>query len=213
MGTRRTTCTVCGDAPCYAFLSIQLYSAWRASKPEPCTKKSLPPLAGDGAPMKKMLAFFSWVPGKVAAGRKGEYKTSIYPARQALCLHRLAGPVFTPLGGHPGPQCLSRLAAALPSSKTQHLSRLARVQARTLHEKSLPPLAGDGAPMKKMLAFFSWVPGKVAAGRKGGVQNQHLRRLAVQYLRRLAGIWDPSIYPAWRFFTSPNFMPRRRHKP
>ena len=26
MGTRRTTCTVCGDAPCYAFLSIQLYS-------------------------------------------------------------------------------------------------------------------------------------------------------------------------------------------
>ena len=24
MGTRRTTCTVCGDAPCYAFLSIQL---------------------------------------------------------------------------------------------------------------------------------------------------------------------------------------------
>ena len=34
MGTRRTTCTVCGDAPCYVFLSIQLYvalcrSAWR----------------------------------------------------------------------------------------------------------------------------------------------------------------------------------------
>ena len=25
MGTRRTTCTVCGDAPCYAFLSIQLW--------------------------------------------------------------------------------------------------------------------------------------------------------------------------------------------
>ena len=25
MGTRRTTCTVCGGAPCYAFLSIQLY--------------------------------------------------------------------------------------------------------------------------------------------------------------------------------------------
>ena len=23
----RTTCTVCGDAPCYAFLSIQLYLA------------------------------------------------------------------------------------------------------------------------------------------------------------------------------------------
>ena len=36
MGTRRTTCTVCGDAPCYVFLSIQLYvalcrSAWRGS--------------------------------------------------------------------------------------------------------------------------------------------------------------------------------------
>nr|WP_314383820.1 hypothetical protein [uncultured Cardiobacterium sp.] len=27
----RTTCTVCGDAPCYAFLSIQLYLAWRLS--------------------------------------------------------------------------------------------------------------------------------------------------------------------------------------
>ena len=26
--------------------------------------------------------------------------------------------------------------------------------------------------MKKMLAFFSWVPGKVAEGRKGGIQNR-----------------------------------------
>ena len=41
--------------------------------------KSLPSLAGDGAPMKKMLAFFSWVPGKVAEGRKGEYKTVFVP--------------------------------------------------------------------------------------------------------------------------------------
>ncbi len=29
--------------------------------------------------MKKMLAFFSWVPGKVAEGRKGEYKTVFVP--------------------------------------------------------------------------------------------------------------------------------------
>ena len=46
--------------------------------------------------MKKMLAFFSWVPGKVAEGRKGEYKTSIYPAWRPP-----ANPVFTPLGGIP----------------------------------------------------------------------------------------------------------------
>nr|WP_314382553.1 hypothetical protein [uncultured Cardiobacterium sp.] len=32
--------------------------------------------------------------------------------------------------------------------------------------------------MKKMLAFFSWVPGKVAEGRKGGIKTQDLSRLA-----------------------------------
>ena len=48
-----------------------VYPAWCVANPKFCTEKSLPPLAGDGAPMKKMLAFFSWVPGKVAEGRKG----------------------------------------------------------------------------------------------------------------------------------------------
>ena len=38
--------------------------------PKFCTEKSLPPLAGDGAPMKK-ARIFSWEPGKVAEGRKG----------------------------------------------------------------------------------------------------------------------------------------------
>ena len=77
--------------------------------------------------------------------------------------------------------------------------------------------------MKKMLAFFSWVPGKVAAGRKGGIKNQHLSRLAVStstmtlrrkknvetlpatsqktrspWLSRLAAAREPSVYPAWR---------------
>ena len=69
--------------------------------------KSLPPLAGDGAPMKKMLAFFSWVPGKVAAGRKGGYKPSVYPAWQLL-----TNPVFIPLDSRPQTRCLSRLARA-----------------------------------------------------------------------------------------------------
>ncbi|WP_225757330.1 hypothetical protein [Cardiobacterium sp. Marseille-Q4385] len=32
--------------------------------------------------------------------------------------------------------------------------------------------------MKKILAFFSWVPGKVAEGRKGGIKTQDLFRLA-----------------------------------
>ena len=70
-----------------------VYPAWHVPNPEWCMGKSLPPLAGDGAPMKKMLAFFSWVPGKVAAGRKGEYKTRIYPAWQ-----QLTNPAFIPLG-------------------------------------------------------------------------------------------------------------------
>ena len=66
-------------------------------------------------------------------------------------------------------------------------------------KESLPPQAGDGVPMKKMLAFFSWVPGKVAAGRKGGIQTQHLPRLAAAQ--------KPSVYPAWRPPANPAFIP------
>ena len=96
--------------------------------------------------------------GKKAAGRKGGIKTQR--------LSRLAGSVFTPLGG----------VSVYAAWRGQYLRRLVRSVFTPLDalpnlesctEKSLLPLAGDGAPMKKMLAFFSWVPGKVAAGRKG----------------------------------------------
>jgi len=56
-----------------------IYPAWRVANLKFCTEKSLPPLAGDGAPMKKMPAFFSWVPGKVAEGRKGDKKPGFIP--------------------------------------------------------------------------------------------------------------------------------------
>ena len=90
--------------------------------------------------------------------------------------------------------------------------------------------------MKKMLAFFSWVPGKVAAGRKGGIQTQRLSRLAVStstmtlrrkenvetlpatsqkirspWLSRLASTRKTSIYPAWRLPTNPAFIPLGGH--
>ena len=97
--------------------------------------KSLPPLAGDGAPMKKMLAFFSWEPGKVAAGRKGEYKTSIYPAWRLP-----ANPVFIPLGGCPRTQCSPRLA---------------RTQSRIVHGKiPSPACGGRGSHEKNARIFF-----------------------------------------------------------
>ncbi|EHM49589.1 hypothetical protein HMPREF9080_03029 [Cardiobacterium valvarum F0432] len=36
----RTTCTVCGDAPCYAFLSIQLYvSTFSCCVSLPCCRR------------------------------------------------------------------------------------------------------------------------------------------------------------------------------
>ena len=116
---------------------------------------------------------------------------------------------------------------------TRQIPNLAR-------KESLPPLAGDGAPMKKMLAFFSWVPGKVAAGRKGGIQTQCLHRLTatrkpsiypawrpptnpvftplggysqIQRLPRLAATHEPSLYPAWRPPTNPAFISLSSHPP
>ena len=53
--------------------------------------------------MKKMLAFFSWVPGKVAEGRKGEYKPSIYPAWRTP-----ANPAFIPLGARQIPNLVRK---------------------------------------------------------------------------------------------------------
>ena len=98
-------------------------------------------------------------------------KPSVYPAWRLS-----ASSAFIPLGGYPRAQDLSRLAAAhepsiypawrLPANPV-FVPPGARQILNLVRKESLPPLAGDGAPMKKMLAFFSWVPGKVAAGRKG----------------------------------------------
>ena len=60
--------------------------------------------------------------------------------------------------------------------------------------------------MKKMLAFFSWVPGKVAAGRKGGIQTLCLPRLAPRPSRK------PRFYPARRLPANPAFIPLGAHQ-
>ncbi len=57
-------------------------------------KESLPPLAGDGAPMKKCSHFFHGYPGRWPQAGRGNTK-----------------PAFIPLGGCPQTQHLSRLAA------------------------------------------------------------------------------------------------------
>ena len=137
-------------------------------------KESLPPLAGDGAPMKKMLAFFSWVPGKVAAGRKGEYKTRIYPAWRLP-----TNPAFIPLGGCPQTPCLSRLVAAHEPSvypawtlpRTQRLSRLADAREPSIYPAWWPPINPVFIPLGS--------------------------RPQTQCLSRLAAAHESSVYPAW----------------
>ena len=132
-------------------------------------------------------------------------------------------------GGHSQTQALSRLAA---THKPCVYTAWRAQNPEPCTERIPSLLAGDGAPMKKMLAFFSWVPGKVAAGRKGGIQTQRLSRLAVststmtlrrkenvetlpatdqktrrQGLCRVAATHKPRRYPAWRPLTSPVFIP------
>ncbi len=63
--------------------------------------------------------------------------------------------------------------------QTRCLSRLARAKSRTLYGKNP----------------FPRLRGKVAAGRKGGIQNQHLSRLAATH--------KPSVYHAWSLPTNP----------
>ena len=75
--------------------------------PKFCTEKSLPPLAGDGAPMKKMLAFFHGYPGRWPKAGRGDKKPGFIPPaaarrvktawRRAQHLRRLAGRITTPL--------------------------------------------------------------------------------------------------------------------
>ena len=137
--------------------------------------------------MKKMLAFFSWVPGKVAEGRKGEYKTRIYPAWQLL-----TNPVFIPLDDRPQTRCLSRLAATHKPSvypawrpltnpafvtlagrpQTQRLSRLAAVRELSIY------------PAWRLSASPRFIP-------LGGCPR-------AQHLPRLAAARKPGVCPAWR---------------
>ena len=157
-----------------------------------------------------MLAFFSWVPGKVAAGRKGgiqtqclprltaAHKPSIYPAWRPP-----ANPAFIPLGCRPQTQCLPRLAAArkpsiypawrLPANpvfvplggypQTQHLSRLAASRKPSIYPAWRPALPTNPA----------FIP-------LGGLPR-------AQCLPRLTAAHKPSIYPAWRLLANPAFIP------
>ena len=150
-----------------------IYAAWRLA-----TSPAFIPLGG--YPRAQCLS-------RLAATRE----PSVYPA------WRLATrPVFVPLGG------LSTNPAFIPLGglpRAQCLPRLAVAQARTLHEKIPSTACGGRGSHEKMLAFFSWVPGKVAAGRKGGIKNQDFSPLAA--------VREASVYPAWWLATNLAFTP------
>ncbi len=159
-----------------------VYPAWRAPKPEFCTETiPSPACGGRGSHEKNARIFFM---GAREGGRRPEGGNT--------------NPVFMPLGG-------TSNDTAWRAQQPRHLAHCPIPN--FVRKQSLPPLAGDGAPMKKMLAFFSWEPGKVAAGRKGGNKNPAFMPLGepsiytawrVQQLRRLTACHEPSVYPAWR---------------
>ena len=165
--------------------------------------------------MKKMLAFFSWVPGKVAEGRKG----GISPAFTSL----VSNPVITPPGGchtpsiHPAwrlsnsafrkkipsPACGGRWPKAgrgnknpafISFPKTQYLSRLTSLVFSPLGGKPcIRPACGGRWPKagrgNKKPAFTSFP------------QTQYLSRLTRPVFSPLGG--KPSIHPAWRAIILP----------
>ena len=130
------------------------------------------------------------------------HEPRFYPAWQLP-----TNPAFIPLGGCPRTQHLPRLAAR---PRAQHLLRLARAKSEHCTKKSRPPLAGDRAPMKKMLAFFHGYPGRWP---KAGRGNKKPRFTPLgscpraQCLPRLTAVLEPSIYPAWRLLANPAFIP------
>ena len=168
--------------------------------------------------MKKMLAFFSWVPGKVATGRKGGYKTRIYPAWHPTLP---TNPGFAPLGALPFPQTqhLSRLAAAhepsiypawQPGHEPSIYSAWRAPSPNIARKNPVPRLRGGGAPMKKMLAFFSWYPGRWPKAGRGNTNPAFIPlgcRPQTQCLPRLAAARKPSVYLAWRLPANPVFIP------
>ena len=133
----RTTCTVCGDAPCYAFLSIQLYPAWQRfgspvfiplggnSETQHLSRLAATPEPSDH-PAWRQFRSPAFIPlgsgseaqclSRLAAIRE----PSVYPAWR-----RFGTPAFIPLGGDSGDQRLSRLAAArrvyLPMQKVEKM--------------------------------------------------------------------------------------------
>ena len=110
------------------------------------------------------------------------HEPSVYPAwRPALPTN----PAFIPLG-----------ARKIPN---------------LIRKESLPPLAGDGAPMKKNARIFFM--GTREGGRRpeGGNTNPVFTPLdgcpQTQHLSRLATARKPSVYPAWLPPTNPVFTP------
>ena len=104
--------------------------------------------------------------------------------------------MFTPLGGHPQTQRLSRLAVArkpcvYPAWRAQNPEPCTeRIPS--------PACGGRGFHEKNARIFFM---GTREGGRRpeGGIQTQCLPRLAVTH--------KPSIYPAWRPPANPVFIP------
>ena len=155
--------------------------------PNRAWENPFPPLAGDGAPMKKNARIFFM--GTREGGRRpegGEYKTSIYPAWRAS-----TNPVFIPLGGHSQTQYSSRLA---DTRKPSVYPAWRAPNPESCMGKSLPPLAGEGGRRPE---GGNTKPAFIPFG--GCLQTQHLSRLAAAR--------KPSVYPAWPLPTNPAFIP------
>ena len=167
----------CPQTPCLSRLAVarkpSIYPAWRAPNSESCMGKSLPPLAGGRGSHEKNARIFFMVPGKVAEGRKGEYKPSVYPAWLPP-----TNPVFTPLGGCP---------------QTQRLSRLAATRKPRVYPAWRPP--------HKPSVYPAWQPPTNPVFVPLGSRSR------TQRLSRLTAFPKPSVYPAWRPPANPAFIP------
>ena len=174
-----------------------IYPAWR-----PSTNPVFVPLGTRPIQNLARKNPFPRLRGKVAAGRKGGIQNqdlsrlaairepSICPAWRPS-----ANPAFIPLGGCPRTQCLSRLAAVREPSVYPAWRPSTNPVFVPLGTRPIQNLARKNP--------FPRLRGKVAAGRKGGIQNQDLSRLAA--------IREPSIYPAWRPSVGPVFVPLGGH--
>ena len=202
-------------APCLSRLAAthepRVYPAWRAQNPEPCTERIPSPACGGrwtqaGRGEYKPSVYPVWLlpanPVFIPLGGRprNQHLSCLVVSTNTMTLRRKENVETLPATSQKiRSPWLSRLAVAYEPSicpawrllqNSVFIPLSARQILNLVRKEFLPLLAGDGAPMKKMLAFFSWEPGKVAEGRKGGIQNQHLSRLAAAR--------EPSVYPAWR---------------